>query len=107
MQYKVKIILNILTEDRRWCATGHMEIVLPFPPYEGLQIELSEELCFRICLDSIEWVHYEQQFWCYAQVHENLACDPPLNLEFFIDEARDAGFEGFKKITDLEPESRD
>ena len=105
MQYKVRITLSILTEDRRWCATGHMEIVLPFPPYEGLEIELSEELCFRICLGSVEWVHHEQQFWCYVEKHEDQTCDPPLNLEFLIGEARGAGFEGFKKIMDLEPES--
>ena len=95
MEYKVKLTLNIFSEDRHECVSGSREISLPFPPYEGL--EITEEWSHTFTIKSVTWSIDEQCFHCYVEDQEDLD-DAWINIEFLVDEARKFGWVGFDKV---------
>ena len=101
LEYQAHLTPSILSEDGTRCATGIMEVTLPFPPYAGFRIETSDNAICQVCLESAVWIHHEQRFECAAVQQEHWASDSWIDMEFLIREAREAGWIGFDDVVDV------
>ncbi|WP_180138938.1 hypothetical protein [Desulfoluna butyratoxydans] len=100
MEYKVRIVLTIMSLDKKRWAGGYIDTTLPFVPFIGLS--LWGEVGARWQTKPIESISYnieDQRFHCSTQEHEFESDDGDfVDIDFLIRSAKKHGWKGFEEI---------
>jgi len=97
MEFKVRIVLIIRSIDEKKWSGGYIDTMLPFVPFEGL--EINGDRWGTKPIKSISYSIKDESFHCITEDKEFETDDFDfVDMDFLIKEAKKDGWQGFEKI---------